>query len=155
MVARQDEAAGAGFGAISVATARMPDGRIGGQIAGGIGLDQLGLADRLAARRRCARAIEPASCSMASGRSLLRMKLAPADAAGHICQRKSLGATVLPVPISLLATSTSTVSSCATGPGRRRRSIGSARQQRRNTAGGNRNPEYNDTRGFHTLHFPQ
>ena len=34
-----------------------------------------------------ARAIEPASCWMASGRSLLRMKFGLATAAGQVCQR--------------------------------------------------------------------
>ena len=40
---------------------------------------------------------------------------------------------------------------CGGGGGRRPPSG----QQRGNAAGGDRNPEHNKTRGFHTLHFPQ
>jgi len=62
-----------------------------------------------------ARAIEPAIWVVASGRSLRRMKVLLADDAGQVCHCSSFWVTVWPRPISDLATSTSTVCSCATG----------------------------------------
>ena len=61
------------------------------------------------------RAIEPATCVVASGRSLRRIKLELAVAAGQVCHCRSSGLTVWPRLMSDLATSTSTVSNCATG----------------------------------------
>src|SRR5882757_9006553 len=63
------------------------------------------------------RAIEPTSWLMASGRSLLRMKLGPAAAVGQVCQRKSGAATLFPSGMSDAAIRTSVFSSCATGGG--------------------------------------
>ena len=62
-----------------------------------------------------ARAIEPAIWVVASGRSLRRMKVLLAVAAGQVCHCRSSGLTVWPRPMSDLATRTSTVCSCATG----------------------------------------
>src|SRR4051794_36205076 len=45
------------------------------------------------------------------------MKLALATAAGQVCQRRSWPETVVPSPMSVAATRTSTVSICATGAG--------------------------------------
>ena len=115
-VVGQDEAAGAGF--------RRDLGRdrphAGGQDrrheARAVGLDQL--ASRIGSPvTKGVRAIEPASCWMASGRSLLRMKFGPAAAAGQTCHWMSFGDTTWPMPISALATRTSTVSIWATGCG--------------------------------------
>ena len=90
---------------------------------------------------------------MASGRSLLRMKFGPADEAGHSCQRSSSAFTIVPWPISLFATSTSTVAELRNRR-RRHRFAGATREQRRKATGCNRNPQNDKPRGFHTLHFP-
>ncbi len=62
-----------------------------------------------------ARAIEPATCVVASGRSLRRMKVLLAVAAGQVCHCRSSGLTDWPRPMSALATRTSTVGIWATG----------------------------------------
>src|SRR5215217_2282205 len=54
---------------------------------------------------------------MASGRSLLRMKLGLAAAVGQVCHRRAWPDTVVPRPMSVAATRTSTVSIWATGAG--------------------------------------
>ena len=56
-----------------------------------------------------ARAIEPTICVVASGRSVRRMKLLLAVAAGQTCHCTSSGPTDWPSGMSPLATSTSTV----------------------------------------------
>src|ERR1019366_4039280 len=53
--------------------------------------------------------MDPDSVSMALGRSDLRMKFPVAALAGHSCHCTSPGETVWPMPISDLATRTSTV----------------------------------------------
>jgi hypothetical protein len=64
------------------------------------------------------RAIDPTSCSMPFGRCFLRMKLGDAVAvAGQACQRKVCTETAWPMPMSPLATSTSSVGAAATGAG--------------------------------------
>ena len=83
------------------------------------------------------------------------MTLGPAEAAGHICQRISSGFSTEPALRSALATSTSTVSNRATGSERGGLVSGSAGKQSGKTAGRDCNPEHHQTRGFHTLHFPQ
>jgi hypothetical protein len=64
------------------------------------------------------RAIDPISCSMPFGRCFFRMKLGDAVAVdGQACQRNVCAETAWPMPISLLATSTSSVGAAATGGG--------------------------------------
>ena len=58
-----------------------------------------------------ARAIEPTTSVVASGRSLRRMKMLLAVAAGQVCHCRSSGLTVWPRPMSDFATRTSTVCS--------------------------------------------
>ena len=56
--------------------------------------------------------------------------------------------------MSALATRTSTVSICGDGLRERRLVADPLGEQRGNAAGGDRNDKNNNTRGFHTLHFP-
>ena len=154
-VVRQDEAAGAGLGrdfGRDRAHAGRQDRR---HEAGAVGLDQLGFADRLAGgERRRARSSRRAA-SMASGRSFLRMKFGPAAAAGQVCQCRSLAGHALP---SRCRSWRSARRRCRAGrpaPARPARArSGTPGQQRGDAAGGEGNDENNDTRGFHTLHFP-
>src|ERR1700732_1836443 len=101
-------------GEISVETARMPVGRIAALKPDPLALIVFG--SRIGSPAiKGERAIEPAIWVVASGRSLRRMKVLLVDAAGQLCHCISLGVTVWPRPMSDLATSTSTVCSCATG----------------------------------------
>jgi hypothetical protein len=59
------------------------------------------------------RAIEPTTSLVASGRSLRRIKLALAVAAGHVCHWTSSPVTYWPRPMSDFAMRTSTVCSFA------------------------------------------
>ena len=101
------------------------------------------------------RAIEPASWLIASGWSLLRMKFAPAAAAGQVCQRNSLPEMVLPEAdvvrgdqhINGFERCDRRLHDCAAA-------VRTPGQQGGDAAGGERDEQNNDTRGFHTLHFP-
>jgi hypothetical protein len=62
-----------------------------------------------------ARAIQPATCVVASGRSPRRIKVLLFDDAGHVCHCRSSGLSDWPRPMSALATRTSIVGIWATG----------------------------------------
>src|SRR3982074_2610094 len=62
-----------------------------------------------------ARAIEPGTWVVASGRSLRAIQLVRGVAAVHVCHWRSSGATDWPRPMSDLATRTSAVRNCTTG----------------------------------------
>ena len=101
-------------GEISVEMARMPVGRIAAMKPEPLALTSFG--SRIGSpAMKGERAIEPAIWVVASGRSLRRMKVLLALAAGQVCHCMSSGVTVWPRPMSALATRTSTVCSCATG----------------------------------------
>src|SRR6202171_4973782 len=101
-------------GEISVEMARMPVGRIAAMKPEPLALTSFG--SRLGSPAiHGARAIEPALWVVASGRSLRRMKLLLAVAAGHVCHWRASAVTVWPRPMSDFATRTSTVCNCATG----------------------------------------
>ena len=78
------------------------------------------------------------------------MNVGPAAASGHICQARSAALTAVPMGISPFATSTSTVSSWATGLGGSGAFV-AAGEQGSEAAGNDGDTENNDTRGFHTL----
>jgi hypothetical protein len=115
----------------------------------------INLASRIGSpAENAARVIEPATWLMASGLSDLRMKFALAAAAGQVCQL--LGG-------NRMAQSDVRIGDQDVdgfqlddrgGGGRLRRRVGSSGQQRGNAASGDGDHEHNDTRGFHTLHFP-
>ena len=96
-------------GEISVEIARMPDGRIAAMKPRAVGLDQL-LSRTGSPATNGVRAIEPASCWIASGASLWRMKFGLAAAVGQICHCRSLGGDTLAHADVALATRTSAVS---------------------------------------------
>ena len=101
-------------GEISVEMARMPVGRIAAMKPDPSALTSF--CSRIGSpAMNGARAIEPATWVVASGRSPRRMKLLLAVAAGQVCHCRSSGLTDWPRPMSDLATRTSTVCSCATG----------------------------------------
>ena len=88
MIVRQDEAAGAGLGEISVETARMPCGRIAAMKPEP--LARMTLASRIGSPlMNGVRTIAPVKSSIALGLSDLRMKLGPAAAVGHTCHPMS------------------------------------------------------------------
>src|SRR5467141_3361374 len=101
-------------GEISVEMARMPLGRIAAMKPDPLALTSFG--SRIGSpARNGARAIEPETSLVASGRSLRRIKLLLAVAAGHVCHWRFSEATDWPRPMSDFATRTSTVCSCTTG----------------------------------------
>ena len=143
-------------GEISVETARMPDGRIAAMKPEPLAL--ISLASRIGSpAENGARAIEPASSLMASGWSLLRMKFALAAAAGQVCQRRSWRRST--VPDADVGLGDQHVDGFELGDRRGRRFgrllVDRAGEQRGNAAGGEGDDKHNDTRGFHTLHFPR
>ena len=88
------------------------------------------------------RAIEPASWLIASGRSFLRMKLAPAAAAGQVCQRSSLPETVLAeADVGAGDQHVDGFERCDRRLHDWRRRIGTPGQQGGNAAGGERNEQ--------------
>ncbi len=103
-------------GEISVEMARMPVGRIAAMKPDPVDLTSFG--SRIGSPAiKGERAIEPAIWVVASGRSLRRIKLLLAVAAGQVCHCTSSGVTAWPRPMSDFATSTSTVCNWATGVG--------------------------------------
>ena len=100
------------------------------------------------------RAIEPVISLVASGRSLRRMKVSLAVAAGQVCHSMSLGVTVWPRPMSALATRTSTVCSCATGSAGAGLAIRSACEIGSDTASTDSDGQDDNACPIHTLHFP-
>ena len=97
-------------GEISVETARMPVGRIAAMKPDPLALTSFG--SRIGSpAMKGARAIEPMTSLVASGRSLRRMKLLLAVAAGQVCHCRSSAVTDWPRPMSFFATRTSTVCS--------------------------------------------
>src|SRR5258708_34599727 len=101
-------------GEISVEIARMPAGRMAAMKPEPLALTSL--ASRIGSpARNGARAIELATSLVASGRSLRRIKLLLAVAAGHVCHWRSSAVTGWPRPMADFATGTSTVCNCATG----------------------------------------
>ena len=89
-VVRQDEAAGAGLGRDFGRDGAHAGGQDRRHEARSVGLDQLRLPDRLARDERRARD-RAGDLLCASGRSLRRMKLLLAVAAGQVCHWRSSG----------------------------------------------------------------
>src|SRR5882757_2266369 len=101
-------------GEISVEMARMPVGKIAAMKPDPLALTSFG--SRIGSpARNGARAIEPETSLVASGRSLRRIKLLLAVAAGHVCHWIFSAETDWPRPMSDFATRTSTVCNCTTG----------------------------------------
>ncbi len=101
-------------GEISVEMARMPVGRIAAMKPDPSALTSF--CSRIGSpAMKGARAIQPATCVVASGRSPRRMKLLLVDEAGHVCHCRSSGLSEWPRPMSALATRTSTVGIWAAG----------------------------------------
>src|SRR5258708_31304682 len=101
-------------GEISVETARMPAGRIAAMKPEPLALTSVGWRIGSPAMNG-ARAIEPAISLVASGRSLGRIKLLLAVAAGQVWHCRASAVSVWPRPMSDFATRTSAVCSCAIG----------------------------------------
>ncbi len=153
MVVRQDEAAGAGLRR-NLRRDRAHAGRQDrGHEAGALGVDQLGLADRLAARRRARARSSPASSSIAFG---------PVALADEIAGRRrspARPAIAISPAVERLAHADvgfrdQDVDRVELGRGGRldlRRLLRSAREHRGDAAGAEGDDQDDKTRGFHTL----
>ena len=101
-----------------------------------------------------ARAIEPTIWVVASGRSLRRMKMLLAVAAGQVCHCISSGLTDWPRPMSDLRDQNVHGRQLRDRLGRSRLVVGSTRKICGNAAGTDSDGQDDNACGIHTLHFP-
>ena len=140
-------------GEISVETARMPVGRIAAMKPEPSAFTSFG--SRIGSpAMKGARAIEPTISVVASGRSLRRMKVLLAVAAGQVCHCMSSGLTDLAEADVGLRDQDVDGLQLRDRLGRRGLVVGPAREICGNAAGTESDGQDDNACGIHTLHFP-